>query len=62
MQYSYSYILLIHIPILRPIGNENSEPCLWFLLRSKSSMQHGGAAVDFKSGVVLSVMSELIRN
>ena len=24
MQYSYSYILLIHLPILKPIGDERS--------------------------------------
>ena len=38
MQYTYSYTLLIHIPISKPIDDENSEPCLWFLLHSKSSM------------------------
>ena len=38
MQYTYSYTLLIHIPILKSIGDENSEHCLWFLLCSKSSM------------------------
>ena len=38
MQYTYSYTLLIHIPILKPIGDENSEHCLWFLQCSKSSM------------------------
>ena len=25
MQYTYSYTLLIHIPILKPIGDENSK-------------------------------------
>ena len=38
MQYTYSYPSLIHIPISKPIGDENSEHCLWFLLCSKSSM------------------------
>ena len=33
--HTYSYTLLIHIPILKPIGGENSEHCLWFLLCSK---------------------------
>ena len=38
MQYTYSYTLLIHIPISKRIGGEKSEHCLWFLLCSKSSM------------------------
>ena len=38
MQYTYSYTSLIHIPISKPFGDENSEHCLWFLIRSKSSM------------------------
>ena len=38
MQYTYSYTLLIHIPILKPICDDNSEHCLWLLLCSKSSM------------------------
>ena len=38
MQYTYSCTLLIHTPILKPIGDENSEHGLWFLLCSKSSM------------------------
>ena len=38
MQYTYSYTLLIHIPILKSIADENSKHCLWFLLCSKSSM------------------------
>ena len=38
MQYTYGYTSLIHIPILKPIGEENSEHCLWFLLLSKSSI------------------------
>ena len=38
MQYSYSYTVLIHAQTFKPIGDETSEPCLWFLLRSKSSM------------------------
>ena len=38
MQYTYIHILLMHIPILKPIGEENSEHCLWFLPCSKSSM------------------------
>ena len=38
LQYTYSCTSLIHIPILKPIGDENSNHCLWFLLCSKSSM------------------------
>ena len=38
MQYTYSYTSLIQIPIIKPIGDENSEHGLWFLLCSKSSM------------------------
>ena len=38
MQYTYSYTLLIHTTIIKPIGDENSEHCLWFLVRSKSRM------------------------
>ena len=32
MQYTYSYTSLIHITIFKPIGDGNSEHCLWFLL------------------------------
>ena len=38
MQHTYSYRSLIHIPMLKLIGDENSEHCLWFLLCSKSSI------------------------
>ena len=38
MEDTYSYTLLMHIPILKPFGDENSEHCLWLLLCSKSSM------------------------
>ena len=38
MQYTYSYTLLMHLPILKLIGDEISELCIWFLLRSKLSM------------------------
>ena len=38
MQYTYSYTSLIHIPTLKPIGDENSGYCLWLLPCSKSSM------------------------
>ena len=38
MQYTYSSTSLIHIPILKPIGDGYTIPCLWFLLCSKSSM------------------------
>ena len=38
MEYTYSFTLLIHIPILKPIGDENSEHCLWFLLCWEPSM------------------------
>ena len=38
MQYTYSHTLLILIPVLKPIGDENSEHGLLFLLCSKSSM------------------------
>ena len=38
MQYTYSFTLRTHIPILRPINVGSSEHCLWFLLCSKSSM------------------------
>ena len=29
MQYTYSYTLLIHIPIFKRIGDEDSGHCLW---------------------------------
>ena len=39
MQYTDSYTLLMHIPIFKPIGDENSEHYILFLLCSLVSDQ-----------------------
>ena len=58
MQYSYSYILLIHIPISKPIGDENPEHCLWFLLCSKSSMLCSRGNIGLNNGCIEKVGKE----
>ena len=39
MQRSILVVILEYISILKAIEDENSEPCIWFLLHSKSSTQ-----------------------
>ena len=35
MQYTYGYVSLIHIPISKPIGDENSEHCPFKIPKDK---------------------------
>ena len=48
MQYAYAYILLVHITISKPIGDENSEHCLWFLLTELASKKCGNYGPNLK--------------